>query len=255
MEIHDVLGETHYIPNQNIDNSRGFVFINVTYYSPAVPLDIDTPIPLVTIKYRVKAIGGTNLTLTNTQLIDSTGQPITHETHDGYFQSLIVDIAIVDLYASPANIYKGQSTNVTVTVMNQGNSTESFNVNIYYNTTLLTTLNVVGLAPNTNATITTLWSTNNVTWGKYRLSAQTPNLPYETDLSDNTIVNGIVKVKIPGDINGDDTVDIYDALLAAAAFASALGDPNWNPAADLNGDGIVDIYDVITLAAYFGTRI
>jgi hypothetical protein len=80
-------------------------------------------------------------------------------------------------------------------------------------------------------------------------------MPYETDLSDNTIVDGIVKVKIPGDINGDDIVDIYDALLAAAAFASTPGDPNWNPAADLNGDGIVDIYDVITLAAYFGTRI
>ena len=255
VQVHDVLGETHYVPNQNIDNTVGFVFVSVAYYSPAVPLDIDAPTPLVTIKYRVKALGATNLTLTNTHLVDSLGQPITHETHDGFFQSLIVDVAIVELYALPTDFYKGQSTNVTVTVMNQGNSTQTFSVNIYYNSTLMTTLNFVGLAPDTNASATFEWSTIAVTWGRYILSAQTPPLPYETDIADNAFVDGIIKVKIPGDINGDDTVDIYDALLAAAAFGSTPGDPNWNPAADLNGDGIVDIYDIITLAKYFGTKI
>jgi hypothetical protein len=62
-------------------------------------------------------------------------------------------------------------------------------------------------------------------------------------------------VKIPGDINGDGVVDIYDALLASTAFGSKPGDPNWNPAADLNGDGIIDIYDMIILAGHFGQKI
>jgi hypothetical protein len=57
---------------------------------------------------------------------------------------------------------------------------------------------------------------------------------------------------IPGDINGDGTVDIYDAILLAAAFGSTPGSSNWNPRADLNGDGIVDIYDAIIQAAHFG---
>jgi hypothetical protein len=57
---------------------------------------------------------------------------------------------------------------------------------------------------------------------------------------------------IPGDINGDGTVDIYDAITLASAFGSTPGSPNWNPNADINGDGIVDIYDAITLASHFG---
>jgi hypothetical protein len=255
VQIYDVLGETHYIPDQSIDNTRGFVFVGVAYYSPAVPLDIDAPTPLVTIKYRVKSMGATNLTLTDTQLVDSRGNPITHEDHNGFFQSVIVDIAVLDLYALPNAIYKGQSTNVTVTVANHGNITESFTVSIYYNSTLLTTLNIVGLAPNTNTSITTVWNTNTVNWSRYRLSAQAPILPYETNDADNTLVDGIVKVKIPGDINGDDVVDIYDALLASNAYGSVPGDPRWNPAADLNGDGRVDIYDVIIIANHFGQKI
>ena len=107
-EVHDVLGETHYIPNQMIDNTRGFVFINVSYYSPAVPLDIDAPTALVTIKFRVKAIGATNLTLTDTGLVDSGGQPITHEDHNGFFQSLIVDVGILDISAVPNPLYQGR---------------------------------------------------------------------------------------------------------------------------------------------------
>jgi hypothetical protein len=58
--------------------------------------------------------------------------------------------------------------------------------------------------------------------------------------------------RIPGDINADGTVDIYDAILLASAFNSTPGSKNWNPQADLNGDGVVDIYDAIILAAHFG---
>jgi hypothetical protein len=254
-EVHDVLGETHYIPNQMIDNTGGFIFINVSYYSPAVPLDIDAATALITIKFRVKAVGATNLTLTDTELIDSGGQPITHEVYNGFFQSLIVDVGILDISAVPNPIYQGRSTNVSVTVTNEGNSTETFPLNIYYNSTLLATINVTGLAPNTNTTVTVAWNTASVTWGKYQLSAQIPPRPFETHVSDNTLINGIIKLKIPGDINGDDIVDILDALLASNAYGSQPGDPNWNPEADLNGDGLVDVLDVILLSLHFGQKI
>lgn len=255
VQIQDVLNETHYIPNQNIDNLHGFIFINVTYYSPAVPLNFDSPLPAVAVKFRVKSLGTTNLTLTNTGLVDSTGQPITHEDHNGFFQSLIVDVGVINLSASPTAFYKGQGTNVTCTVTNEGNSSESFILNIYYNSTLLATVNVTSLAPSTNATITVTWNATAVPPGKYVLSAQIPPLPYETHISDNNLTDGIATVKIPGDINGDGAVDIYDALLASAAFGSSPGNPNWNQAADLNGDGTIDIYDMIILAAHFGQSI
>jgi hypothetical protein len=70
-----------------------------------------------------------------------------------------------------------------------------------------------------------------------------------------------VLTHIIGDINGDGTVNILDAILLANAFGSHgpnydyLGEPaspNWNPNADLNGDGIVNILDAILLANHFG---
>jgi hypothetical protein len=65
----------------------------------------------------------------------------------------------------------------------------------------------------------------------------------------------VVKVSILGDINGDGTVDIYDALLLSVAFGSSTGQANYNPAADLNNDGVVDIYDAIILAEQFGSTV
>jgi parallel beta-helix repeat protein len=59
-------------------------------------------------------------------------------------------------------------------------------------------------------------------------------------------------VPIVGDMNLDKTVDISDAILAALAFGSRPGDPNWNSQADLNHDNEVDIFDVIILANNFG---
>jgi len=57
---------------------------------------------------------------------------------------------------------------------------------------------------------------------------------------------------IPGDINGDDVVDIFDIVTAAKAFGSKPGDPKWNPNADVNSDDIVDIFDVVSIAVNFG---
>lgn len=59
-------------------------------------------------------------------------------------------------------------------------------------------------------------------------------------------------VPLSGDLNQDDKVDMYDAILASKAFGSTPSDKNWNSAADLNGDGHVDIFDVIILAQNFG---
>ena len=59
---------------------------------------------------------------------------------------------------------------------------------------------------------------------------------------------------LPGDINGDGIVDIYDAIILANAFNSKPGSSNWNPNADINHDGSVDIYDAIILASNFNKR-
>lgn len=73
----------------------------------------------------------------------------------------------------------------------------------------------------------------------------------------NSNVTKTVRVRptgLTGDVNGDGTVDIYDAILLAATYDSKLGDPNWNSNADFNNDGMVDIYDAIILSGNFGKQ-
>ncbi|MCJ7632447.1 right-handed parallel beta-helix repeat-containing protein [Candidatus Bathyarchaeota archaeon] len=83
----------------------------------------------------------------------------------------------------------------------------------------------------------------------------------EGNALDLDVFNGVLQdlyrdfvIPIPGDVNGDWTVNILDAIVLANVFGSRLGDANWNPNADFNGDKVVNILDAIILASNFGRR-
>lgn len=72
-----------------------------------------------------------------------------------------------------------------------------------------------------------------------------------------TIITGNDRFKLrgfDGDVNGDQSVDIYDAILLSNAYGSTPASPNWNPRTDINMDDVVDIYDAIKLSNDFGKR-
>lgn len=74
----------------------------------------------------------------------------------------------------------------------------------------------------------------------------------EVDTSDNELSGGLVKVKMTGDINGDEMVDIYDVVEATRAYDSRPGDANWNPDADLAPQfGLINIFDIATLVFHY----
>jgi len=60
---------------------------------------------------------------------------------------------------------------------------------------------------------------------------------------------------LPGDVDGDGDVDVWDAMGLAYGFGSQPGDPNWDARCDFNGNGIVDIFDAITLVNHFGESV
>jgi hypothetical protein len=65
-------------------------------------------------------------------------------------------------------------------------------------------------------------------------------------------VDGHFKNVITVDLNGDNSVDIMDAIAISKVFGCCLGDQDWNPKADFDENNVVDILDVIILAAKFG---
>ena len=61
-----------------------------------------------------------------------------------------------------------------------------------------------------------------------------------------------VRVRMLGDVNQDDGVDVLDLLILVDAFGSVKGDPDYDPACDFNHDDGVDVIDLLDFVANFG---
>ncbi|MGB9778958.1 MAG: cohesin domain-containing protein, partial [Candidatus Bathyarchaeales archaeon] len=254
VDIQDVFGETNYIPQFSVNNALGFVWVRVDYYEPAIPISTMEPVTLVKLTFRVKAMGISILDLHETELSNTEGGLIQHEVYDGLFQTIIRDAAVTDVKPEYEIVYEGWRVNINVTVRNEGNLTENIEVKVYYGVdALIGTLNFDGIPPDAEATLSIAWNTKGVTpCTNYTIWAQAQPLPYETDLADNTLYDGGVKIKMMGDVNGDGKVDGKDTALLAAAFGTTPENPRWNPDADLNNDKKIDGKDVALIAKNYG---
>ena len=360
--VNDVLGETHYLPETQVSNSRGCVWVKVTYYPPAVPITTYNPVALATIHFRVKSAGVSVLHLHDTSLTNSTGDPIPYEVTDGFVMTVIHDVAITGVTPLSSWAYAGWPVQITVFAKNLGNVSEAFDVTTYYDGTLIGTIPVASLPPNTEIALNFTWDTTGVPGGIYTISgnasivpyefnttnnayvdgqvnileakrdvgitsvvpdgtwayqgwrvnitvtaenlgdtvetfnvttfydnntigtvtltslpahtavnllfiwntsavtpchnytirAEATLVPYEYNVTNNVYVDGKVKIRIVGDVNGDGKVDITDVAMVSSAFGSYPGHPRWNPAADINRDGRVDITDVAMVSANYG---
>ena len=252
--VHPVQNETKFMTKFSVDDWTGDVFVNVTYLLGANPISTNSPLTLVTLLFKVDAMGISELPLHDTKLINSSGDPIPHETGDGYFQSVIRDVAVLDITPSKTTIYEGRTINVTVTVENQGDYfNETFDVTLYYETTPIATQTVHDLPVGNTAELLFAWNTSGLPpCANYTLNAEAETVPYEMDIADNTFTDGKIQIKLMGDVNGDCIVDLYDLTAVALAFSSSTGDPNWNPEADLKEDGTIDIFDIVTIVVNYG---
>jgi len=253
LQINSVLNEVNYDPYFSINNTVGMVWVKVEYYAPAVPIGTMAPIALVTLAFRVRDVGISALDLFDTVLKNSEGSPINHETYDGTFIPVIRDVAIIDITPHVSAAYQGHPVKINVTAMNKGNITETFNVNIYYGSSnLIGTLTFTNIAPDEQKTLTITWNTTGVACANYAIWAEATPVPYEDNLADNTLTDGMVRIKLVGDINGDGKVDGTDLYIWVLAFNSTPGSPRWNPEADLNRDSKVDGRDIALLIRNFG---
>ncbi|KPV61718.1 MAG: Periplasmic copper-binding protein (NosD) [Candidatus Bathyarchaeota archaeon BA2] len=164
---------------------------------------------------------------------------------------VVYDVAVTSVVPQKTVVGQGYALRVNVTILNQGNFTQTFDVTLYANTTSIASQEIT-LTSGKSTTITFTWNTTDVPYGNYTISATAAPVPGETDTTDNTYVDGIVVVKILGDIDGDGDVDVDDFYVFSRAYGTS---PASNPGCDLDGDGDVDKDDFYMFAGNYGKSI
>ena len=262
VEIIPFNDETHFTSIVSVDDPAGVIYVNVTYFNPATPITTIPSLAFATIRFQVTGLGSSIFDLYDTHLSDPTGAEIPHKTFDGILVIIIRDVAISSVKPSTTATYVGWFVNISVVAANEGDIAESFTVSAYYDDNLIGTQMVTDLPSGENETLIFTWNTAGMQpCNNYTIKAEASVVPYETDTADNEYIDGEVKIKIMGDINGDGKVDLSDIRTIARAYLSAaVDDPetpydeteNWNPSVDLNIDDHISIFDIRLGARNYG---
>jgi len=163
------------------------------------------------------------------------------------------DVAVTNITLSRTVIGQGYGMSINVTAENQGDFEETFNVTLYANTAIVHILTVYNLTIGNSTTVTFTWNTTGFAKGNYTISATADTVPSETDTADNMLSAAMdVCVTIPGDVDGDRDVDIYDIVLMASIYGVSKPDPRYDPNCDIDNDGDIDIYDIVIAAGNYG---
>jgi hypothetical protein len=245
------------LPIPNWETGTGYMSMNTTF---GVALSSVNPVAIVMVTFELNSgYGLSAMHIANLIVADASGNIIASNSQDGSVEVDMHDVAITSITASSywgistnssyddfgdITAYSGGIINVTVVASNLGFEAtgENFTVTVYHNSTLAT-FNVVNLQPGQNFTETISWNTSDVAAGNYYVIwANTSIIPYNI-VTNTLLVGPTAHVKLIGDVNGDDKVDINDLIAWDAAYGSTPGSPNWNAQADINGDGIVDKQD------------
>jgi len=186
-------------------------------------------------------------------LADNVGNPIPHVTNNleiPLYGIKPFNIKVTNVKPYARLIVYGSRVRINVTVVNEGDYPETFNLTLYANTSGGTATFV--MMANSSATITyEVWG---FIPGNYTLWAYVWPVKGETNETDNTFVDGMISVIVIGDVDGDGDVDILDMVRITSKYGSKRGEPLYDPRCDLDGDGAITILDVVTCTAHYGEK-
>jgi hypothetical protein len=103
------------------------------------------------------------------------------------------NIVIANIKSSKTVVDQGYSMNINVTITNQGDYSETFNVTLYANTTEIGRQEIT-LASGSSISLTFSWDTTDFARGNYTIWAYAEPVPDETETANNTFTDGIITV-------------------------------------------------------------
>jgi hypothetical protein len=164
---------------------------------------------------------------------------------------------IADTCSRAGHVHNYNVRVANVTVENQGDFLETFYVTLYASnvTDLLIGKQLVSLASHTNVTLTFKWNTTSLTMADhkfYTLKAVADTVTGEVDTLDNTLINGKIRLVLPGNANGDKIVNMVDIYTEGIIrFMKTEGQTGYTYNGDMNDDKIINYQDIYTAILHF----
>ena len=159
------------------------------------------------------------------------------------------DVAVTNLTTSKSVVGQGYNVTINVTIENYGIRSETINITIYANSTVIHS-ELVMMQP-TDSTLGFEWNTTGFSNGDLAISAYLEPLLGETAIGDNNFTSSItLHIGVPGDVSGptpsvpDGKCGFRDIGYLIMFFSSHSRSPNWNPNCDIDSSGRVDMRDV-----------
>jgi hypothetical protein len=103
------------------------------------------------------------------------------------------DVAIIDAETSSNSVIAGSLITITITVENQGVKTWSPLVSVYYGSTIAVS-QTLRINPGEIVAVSVIWNTTGTYEGLYVVSVSASLGPGETEIADNTFVDGTIEV-------------------------------------------------------------
>jgi hypothetical protein len=111
------------------------------------------------------------------------------------------DNAVIDVTPLKTVLEQGLSNSINVTVYDSIPA-EPVSLTLYANQTIIGTLTNLNLASGNSTTLTFVWNTADFAYGNYTIWAYATPVPGETDIADNTYIDGTVQiVQASGGVN------------------------------------------------------
>jgi len=159
----------------------------------------------------------------------------------------------IGVQASVSKTIVAQGYSITVTtnvkIVNYGMQTETFNITceiiapFHEETRTLTSRN--------STTLTYAWNTTGFAKGNYSIVAFATPVSGETDTLDNTFT-GLVYIGVPGDVDGNQIVNMLDLYNIAIHFGATKSNPNYVTNFDIDDNGIINMLDLYIAAVHYG---
>jgi hypothetical protein len=170
-----------------------------------------------------------------------------------YLPELMVhDVAITDIESLKTFVAEGFDGRINLTLENQGHFTENLTITLSAGGTPFN-VTQIQLSSKEFLRLTVLWRTGGWALGNYTITASLEPVSEETDLLDNSLIaDHEVFVTIPGDVDGDFDVDVFDMVALAYAYGTEEGAAKYSVDCDVDSDGDIDIFDVVIAAYHYG---